>query len=456
MAVDLTSQNRFAYPLLATRFFLPPLPVACVPRPRLMERLQQGLHVPLTLISAPPGFGKSALIRQWIHAQQNLNAGWLSLEPSDADFGQFFRYLVAAWQRIFPQVGETALAEWKENASIRKEILLDLLLNDILAGQERSGTGHSLLVLDDYHRIESPEIHETVSYLVEHLPPGCHLALLTRADPSLPVARWRSRGQVLEVRADDLRFTFGEAAEYFNQRLNLGLTGAQIAVLQDRTEGWIVGLQMAALALQGAIASQGTVASQGALLTNERNDTRAFVDDFGGSNRFVVDYLVEEVVRQQPVEIQQFLLKTALLDQFCGPLCDALLGTRDSRQMLERLEKANLFLIPLDECRYWFRYHHLFADLLRVRLRQTDPEQVPVLYRACRGMVCPKWPVARCGPVCAANAGYGFQRRHVRSGDPERRSEFLIQWDAAIGRVVPSSFRAKTAALEPGESCGYI
>ncbi len=209
MSVDLASQKPMAYPLLATRFFLPALPTACVPRPRLMERLMQSLHVPLTLISAPPGFGKSALISQWIHDQHNLKAGWLSLEPSDADFGLFFRYLVAAWQRIFPQVGEAALANGRKMLPIRKEILLDLLLNDItdLPGKVRNRS--CLLVLDDYHRIETTEIHETVSYLVEHLPPGCHLVLLTRADPPLPLARWRSRGQVLEIRADDLRFTRG-------------------------------------------------------------------------------------------------------------------------------------------------------------------------------------------------------------------------------------------------------
>lgn len=367
----LPSQKPGAYPLLATRFFLTPLPLTSILRSRLIERLGQGLQVPLTLVCAPPGFGKSSLIRQWIHDQPGLNAGWLSLEASDQDWGLFFRYLVAAWQRIFPQVGEAALAEWNASPSICRETLIDLLLNDIVASQERSASDHALLVLDDYHRIESTEVHSAITYLVEHLPPRCHLALLTRADPPLPLPRWRSHSRVLEVRADDLRFTSPEAVEFFNQSMHLELTRQQVEVLQERTEGWIVGLQMAALALQGLLSLGG------------QKDINAFVASFCGCNRFVVDYLLDEVVRQQPDEIQQFLLKTALFDQFCGPLCDELFGTPapHSQRMIERLEKANLFLISLDEHRYWFRYHHLFADLLRAHLQQTYPDEIPELYR---------------------------------------------------------------------------
>ncbi|RPI32828.1 MAG: hypothetical protein EHM70_07930, partial [Chloroflexota bacterium] len=369
MEAERTYPDDLAVPLLATRFFLPQLPSASVPRPRLMKRLDQGMRVPLTLISAPPGFGKSSLVSQWIHDRAGMNAGWLSLEPSDQDWSVFFRYLVSAWQRIFPQVGDTALAQLNAPSPIRKEFLLNLLLNDLLVAIDSAGTGDALLVLDDYHRIESAAVHETVAYLVEHLPPYCHLALLTRADPPLPVARWRSRGLALELRADDLRFTPAEATEYLNQSLRLGLSEEQVHILQERTEGWIVGLQMAALSLQGHMDS-GINAQE-------------FVNDFGGSNRFILDYLVEEVFQQQPEEIQQFLLATALLNQLCGSLCDALLGLSApySQRVLELLERANLFLVPLDDHRYWYRYHHLFAELLRLRLQQTNPKAIATLYQ---------------------------------------------------------------------------
>ena len=361
--------NYLTAPLLATRFFLPQLPSTSVSRPCLMDRLEQGMQVPLTLISAPPGFGKSSLVSQWIHNQADMRAGWLSLEPSDQDWSLFFRYLVAAWQHIFPHVGETALAELNTPPSINKEFLLNLLLNDLLTAIDGAGSGDALLVLDDYHRIESAAIHETVANLVEHLPPHCHLALLTRADPHLPVARWRSRGLALELRADDLRFTPAEATDYLNQSLHLGLAEEQVRILQERTEGWIVGLQMAALSLQGH--------------KDAGKNAQEFVGDFGGTNRFVLDYLVEEVFQHQPEEIQQFLMATALLDQLCGSLCDALLNvsTPYSQRMLEFLERANLFLVPLDDHRHWYRYHHLFAELLRVRLQQTNPKQVPALYQ---------------------------------------------------------------------------
>jgi LuxR family transcriptional regulator, maltose regulon positive regulatory protein len=345
-----------------------------VSRSRLLERLKQALLAPLTLISAPPGFGKSSLTSQWIHDPVNLKAGWLSLEPSDQDWELFFRYLVAAWQRIYPQIGEEALAELNGSPSIGKEILLNLLLNDLLAAQNRTGTEHGVLVLDDYHRIETTAIHETIVYLVEHLPPHCHLVLLTRADPPLPLARWRWRGLLLELREDDLRFTPLEAIEYLNHCLHLGLTEEQVRILLERTEGWIVGLQMASIALQSNLSLQRR--------REAGKSFQEFVNDFDGSNRFVIDYLVEEVISCQPEDVQQFLMTTALLEQFSGPLCDVVLGSSPpyAQRMLERLEKANLFLIPLDDHRHWYRYHHLFADLLRVRMQQTHPKQIQGLY----------------------------------------------------------------------------
>ena len=296
----LAQQPRLAeQPLLATRFFPPPLPQVFVPRPRLMNLMQQGPRMPLTLISAPPGFGKSSLIRQWIQAGPDLASGWLSLEPSDQDWTIFFRYLVAAWQRIYPHAGESALTYWQDDPAARKQTLLDLLLNDLLAEQDPVSDVHALLVLDDYHRIDTPEIHEMVTYLVEHLPPGCHLALLTRADPPLTLARWRSRGLLLEVRADDLRFTPGEAVEYLNQGMRLGLSEGQVRVLLERTEGWIAGLQMAALALQSTSSMQEAV------------DPHQFVAAFSGDDHHIADYLVEEVLQRQRLLAEAIRLRPA-------------------------------------------------------------------------------------------------------------------------------------------------
>jgi LuxR family transcriptional regulator, maltose regulon positive regulatory protein len=374
--MDFSPYNeRMVSPLLTTRFFPPPLPEGRVLRPRLCSRLECGLKAPLTLISAPAGFGKSTLVADWIHSRATdyasarrgdkaavrVRATWLSLEASENDWGHFFRYFIAAWQAIYPGVGQTALAE-PLTPDIPREILLNALLNDLV---EMSTGNEAMLVLDDYHRIETLAVHEALAYFVEHAPPGCHLLLLSRADPPLPLARWRSRRLLCELRADDLRFTQDEAAAFLNQSMRLNLSAEQINILESRTEGWIVGLQLAALSLQG------------------RKDAGEFVRAFGGSHRFVLDYMVEEVVNQQPEPIRHFLLATAILDQFCAPLCDALLETAPpaSQAMLERLEKANLFIIPLDDQRHWYRYHHLFADLLRVRLRQTAPHEIPDLNR---------------------------------------------------------------------------
>ena len=268
-----------------------------------------------------------------------------------------------------------ALAELNSSPSPNPEYLVNLLLNDLLANQDAAGAEHALLVLDDYHLIEASTIHEMVTYLVEHLPPGCHLALLTRADPPLP-------NRAVAFARMDARSTLGRPAIYRSRSQRIFYAAGCICSLQknrskslqERTEGWIVGLQLAALSLQG------------------RKDISDFVHDFGGSNRFVVDYLIEEVVHQQPEEIQQFLLTTALLDQFCGPLCDAMLGISSpySQRMLERLEKANLFLISLDDRRYWFRYHHLFADLLRARVTANHPGADHGALPKRSRMVCPK------------------------------------------------------------------
>jgi LuxR family maltose regulon positive regulatory protein len=357
-------------PLLATRFFPPRLPAERILRLRLLARLDEGLTLPFLLISASAGCGKSLLVSEWVHIRPGLRAGWLSLERSENDWPRFFRYLVAAWQRIIPHAGETALAELDSSPSPQAGRLVSYLLNDLQAGQETLEGVHALLVLDDYHCVEASAIHETVAYLVEHLPPSCHIALITRTDPPLPISRWRSRRQMMEIRAGDLRFTPAEASEFLNQAMHLGLEDEQVDILETRTEGWVVGLQLAALALR----------------THE--DTQAFIQAFSGSHRYVLDYLMEEVISQQLPEIQQFLLATAPLERFCAGLVSHTLGSGspaavnvpDAQKILERMEKANLFLIPLDDQRRWFRYHHLFADLLRMRLLQEDPGRAISLY----------------------------------------------------------------------------
>jgi LuxR family maltose regulon positive regulatory protein len=351
--------------LLETRFFAPPLPPARISRPRLLKQLESGLQLPVTLISASAGFGKSLLASEWLASNADLRAVWLSLEKADNEWTRFFHYLVAAWQHIYPHVGETSLAELNDSLAFNAQNLVDALISDLLSSQETDQAHPTVLVLDDYQHIENPAIHQTITYLVEHLPPHSHIILITRTDPPLPTSRWRLRRMMLELRVEDLRFTLAEADEFLNQTMRLDLPLEQLEILETRTEGWIAGLQLAALSLHG------------------RQDSADFIRAFGGSHRYVLDYLVEEVINQQPEEIRQFLLTSAVLDQFCAPLCDALLDTSApySQTMLERLEKGNLFVTPLDDQRYWYRYHHLFSELLRVHLRRSAPERISMLYR---------------------------------------------------------------------------
>jgi len=234
-------------PLLLTRFFLPRLPISRVSRPRLLARLNVGLQVPFVLVSASAGMGKTLLISEWVQQADGLRSCWLALEPSDNDWTRFFRYLVAAWQRIFPQAGSTALADLEPTRYPQPERLLNILLNDLMLGQENAAGGQSILVLDDYHRIENITIHETISYLVDHLPPGCHVVVVTRTDPPLPLSRWRSLGKMLELRANDLRFYSDETEALLNETAGLNLSTDQVKILEMRTEGWVVGLQLAAL-----------------------------------------------------------------------------------------------------------------------------------------------------------------------------------------------------------------
>ncbi|MDA0242594.1 MAG: LuxR C-terminal-related transcriptional regulator [Chloroflexi bacterium] len=357
--------------ILATKLYIPPPRPNTVPRPRLLHQLNQSHHHKLTLISAPAGFGKTTLLSNWIASIRNPQSAihnhiaWLSLDENDNDPARFLTYLISALQTISAEMGHTVLSLLQSPQPPAPEAVLTALLNDIAT------IPHDfILVLDDYHLIESPPIDQALAFLLQHLPPQMHLIIATREDPQLPLARLRGRGQLTELRAQALRFTPSEAAEFLTQVMGLTLTAAEIAALETRTEGWIAGLQLAALSMQG---QQG------------HKETADFIQSFTGSHHFVLDYLVEEVLHQQPAPIQTFLLHTALLNRLCAPLCDAVLGatisTADSQATLAYLERANLFIIPLDDERRWYRYHHLFGDLLRQRLAQSmDAAEVAELH----------------------------------------------------------------------------
>jgi LuxR family maltose regulon positive regulatory protein len=358
-------------PLLRTKLHIPTLRPEQVPRPRLVERLNAGLPRKLALVSAPAGFGKTTLLSEWVAAIRNPKSGirnrvaWLSLDESDNDLVRFLTYFIAALRTVEANIGKGLLGALGSSQPPLAESVLTALINEIAALPDRI-----LLVLDDYHLIEAQPIHDALTFLLRHLPLQMHLVLATREDPILPLARLRARGQLTELRAADLRFTSSEAAEFLDRVMGLDLSAEDIAALERRTEGWIAGLQLAAISLRG------------------RKDVTGFIQSFTGSHRFVLDYLVEEVVEQQPDSVQEFLLQTAVLDRLTGSLCDAVrfgkakspAGQEGGQATLERLEHANLFIVRLDDERRWYRYHHLFVDLLRQRLHQVQPEQVSTLH----------------------------------------------------------------------------
>ncbi len=345
-------------PLLATKLHVPRPRTPLVPRAYLVQRLQQGIAGPLTLVSAPAGFGKTTLLTQW-RAATRTPVAWLSLGPEDNDPTRFLAYLIAALQTLDAQVGTTALALLHTPQPPSPETVLAMLTNDLVSRE----TEDAALVLDDYHLLTAEPIHRGVIYLVEHLPPQMHLLLASRADPPLPLARLRARGQLMEVRAADLRFGPAEASAFLQEVMGLDLEAEAIATLEQRTEGWVAGLQLAALSLRG------------------RTDVSAFLAAFTGSHRYVLDYLSEEVLARQDASVQQFLLHTCLLDRLSGPLCDAVTEQEGSQGMLEALDRANLFVVALDDERGWYRYHHLFAEALRRHLQQREPSLVPELHR---------------------------------------------------------------------------
>jgi LuxR family maltose regulon positive regulatory protein len=336
-------------PVLATKLYIPTPPPHAVRRPRLLAQLNEGLHRKLTLISAPAGFGKTTLLSTWV-AGGDRQAAWLSLDAGDSDPARFLIYLIAALRTIEPHIGAGVLGVLQSPQPPPTESILTALLNEITAL-----SGSFVLVLDDYHVIDAKAVDADLTFLIEHLPPQMRLVLATREDPPLPLARWRARAQLSELRVTDLRFTPAEAAGFLNEVMGLHLSPEDIAALETRTEGWIAGLQLAALSMQGqAVPSR-------------------FVQSFTGSHHFVMDYLVEEVLQRQPESVQTFLLRTSILERMCGPLCDAVLiaPPGHGQETLEYLERANLFLVPLDNERRWYRYHHLFAELLRQRVHRS-------------------------------------------------------------------------------------
>ena len=338
--------------LLATKLHMPGPRPALVPRPRLLARLDEGLARGLVLVCAPAGYGKTVLLADWARRGE-FPAAWLSLDAGDNDPARFWRHAVAALDRARPGTGERVAPLLGPAASFQG--LVTALINDLAADQ-------ALLVLDDYHLISAPQVHQSLAFLVEHRPAGISVVLASRSDPPLPLARLRARGQLTEIRAAELRFTPAEAGELLEHAAS-ALPDTLVAALAARTEGWAAGLQLAALSLRG------------------QHDAAAFVAAFTGSHRYVLDYLAEEVLERQDEQLRTFLLETSVLDRLSGPLCDAVTGREGSQALLEQAERAGLFLIPLDELRGWWRYHHLFADLLRARLQQEQPGRAAQLHR---------------------------------------------------------------------------
>jgi LuxR family transcriptional regulator, maltose regulon positive regulatory protein len=375
-------------PVLTTKLHVPRRRRRLVPRPRLDERLGRSDDAALTLVSAPAGFGKTTSVTEWLAAADRRSA-WLSLDERDNDPVVFWTYVIAALRAAVEPVGAGALAALQQPHTPIDGVLVTL------ANELDAVADDVVLVLDDYHVIASPDVHEQVSYLLERLPPRVHVVIATRADPPLPLARWRARGELVEIRAADLRFTAEEAAAYLIEAMGLSLTAADVAALGARTEGWIAALQLAALSMQ------------------DRDDVAGFIAGFAGDDRYVVDYLVEEVLQRQPDDVRDFLLRTAILSRLSGPLCDVVVGRDGGTATLEALERANMFLVPLDDRRRWYRYHHLFADVLKGRLLAEQPASVPELHR-------------RAADWHANHGEAGEAIRHaLAGGDPERAADLV-------------------------------
>jgi LuxR family maltose regulon positive regulatory protein len=406
--------------LLATKLHVPRPRPGFVPRPRLLERLSTGTASGLTLVCAPAGFGKTSVLAEWARSSQRPVA-WLSLDAGDSDPARFWRYVAAALDRLRGGIAAQVAALLHGSQQPPLETVLTVVANELAGAAEEV-----VLVLDDYHQIDAPAVHRSLAMLLEHPPPRLRLVLASRADPPLPLARLRAGGQLAELRQRDLRFTAAETAALLRKATGLELPAHSLAALEARTEGWVAGLQLAALSLSG------------------QSDPAGFVATFTGSHRYVLDYLTEQVLARQPEELVRFLLETSVLERLSGPLCDAVCSRSDSQQLLERIERANLFLIPLDDQRRWWRYHHLFADLLQARLQQQRPEQLTKLHQAAAAW-CEQHELAddAIGHALAADDPIWAARLVERHLEEQilRRSEAatLARWLAALPTQVVHS-----------------
>jgi len=348
--------------LLDSKFYYPPHRLDFVSRPQILESLDAGLSRKLTLVSAPAGFGKTTLVSEWVRDCGHPIA-WLSLDKNDNDPSRFLIYLIAALQRIYPEIGVDVQAALEESLSPNFEFLLTRLISEMGRLPEKF-----IIVIDDYHLINAKSVHDVINFLIEYLPVTVHLVICGRADPPLPISRLRVQGEVNEVRTTQLRFTKKEVTTFLNDHMGFDLSSDGIAALEARTEGWVASLKLAALSMQG------------------REDWSEFIAEFSGSNRFIIDYLVDEVLNRQTEEVQAFLRRTSILERFCAPLSEYIGGGRPHREgkdqdIIDYLDRSNLFLIPLDDRREWYRYHHLFADFLIQRLRESGRETIPELHR---------------------------------------------------------------------------
>jgi LuxR family maltose regulon positive regulatory protein len=387
--------------LIETKLHVPTPRRALVARPRLLARLDAP-DARLVLVSAPAGFGKTTVARDWVGAlaDRGVAVAWLALDARDADPVTFWSYVVAALQQAVPGLGAPAQTMLAADGA-PTEAMLATLENELLALDR-----DVVLLLDDFHAVEPSGIEDGLTYFLDHLPPRVRLAITSRVDPPLPLARLRARGELVEIRAADLRFTAGETAEYLNGLMSLDLADTQVATLETRTEGWIAALQLAALSMQG------------------RDDVASFIDGFAGDDRYVVDYLAGEVLARQPDPVRRFLLQTSVLDRLHGPLCDAVTDTAGGKAVLEALDRQNLFVIPLDDRRDWFRYHHLFADVLRARLLDEDPGAAAELHRRASA-----WFAEHGAPSDAI-------RHALAAGDPEQAA-------AVAERALPEMRRSR-------------
>lgn len=402
--------------ILATKLYVPTSRNNRVVRHHLTEQLNTSIHSKLILISAPVGFGKTTLISEWLNSN-NIPTAWLSLDKGDNDLSRFQTYLVAALKTIAPNIGENVMTILQSNQLPAIESILTLLLND-LANVPK----HFVLVLDDYHLIEAKSVNDAVIFLLEHLPSQMRLIITTREDPNLPLARLRARGQLTELRATDLRFTLDEASDFLGEVMGLNLTVEAITALEERTEGWIAGLQLAALSLQG------------------RKDISGFIQSFAGSHRYIVDYLVEEVLANQPENVRDFLTKSSILNRFNGELCDAVTGQATGSEMIQALVRGNFFLIPLDDQRQWYRYHHLFADVLRLHLKTEQSQYVASLHQRASDWYEQNGWLAEA--VHHALSGRDFERaaRLIETTSPDmrrtRQEATLLGWFKALPDVI--------------------